>query len=245
MRTKTLLLAGAALAISLVASQAAPVYSQNVVGYANVPMLSGDTYLLTIPFQIGASNGANEVWPLSGGNPTVPDNSELLVWTGSGYQGYLSDSTSTTLWDDPNTYANVPPPALPVGIAFFLIPGGNVTSTFAGSVAVVINGTKSVSLLSGDTYLVASYVPYAGSVSLGTSTGGGPALNYANGLPDNTELLIWTGSGYTGYLSDSTSTSGWDDPNTYANIPAPTVAVAQGFFLIPGLNFTWTVGLGL
>jgi len=245
MRTKSLLLAGAALAFSLAVSQAAPVYSQNVVGYANVPMANAGTYLLTVPFQIGASNGANEIWPLSGGNPTIPDGSEILLWNGAGYNGYLSDSTSTTLWDDPNTYANVAAPAIPVGAAFFLIPGGNVTSTFAGSVAVPISGTKTVTLNNAVIYLLSCYIPYSGSVSAGTSTGGGPALTYANGLPDGTELLIWGGSGYTGYLSDSTSTTGWDDPNTYANVAAPTLNVAEGFFMIPGANFSWTVGLGL
>jgi len=239
MRTKTLLLAGAALAVSLATSQA----QQTVLGYANVPMVANGTYLLTIPFTVGVSNGANEVWPLSGGNPTIPDGSELLVWTGAGYNAYLSDSTSTTLWDDPNTYANLPAPALPVGSAFFLIPGANVTSTFAGSVAVVIGGTKGKALIANDTYLLACYIPYSGSVSVGTSAGGGPALNYANGLPDGSELLSWNGAGYNAYLSDSTSTTGWDDPNTYANLPAPIVGVGQGFFLIPGLNFTWTVGL--
>ena len=237
-------MAGVALAFSLATSQA-QVYSQNVVGYANVPMTSGGIYLLTTPFQIGVSNGANEVWPLiSPGNPSIPDSSELLLWNGSGYIGYYSDSTSTTLWDDAITYANVPPPVLPVGSAFFLVPSENVTSTFAGSVAVVINGTKSIPLTSGFIYMLSSYIPYSGSVSAGTSTGGGPNLSLAGtGLPDSSEVLVWTGAAYQGYYSDSTSTTLWDDAITYANVPAPAISVGQGFFLIPSGNFTWTQGL--
>jgi len=246
MRTKTLLLAGAALAISLAASQAAPVYSQNVVGYANVPMVNNTTYLLTIPFTIGSSNGANEIWPLSGGNPTIPDSSSLLVWNGAGYTGYLSDSQNPPyLWDDsggnPLSYS----PVIPVGQGFFLIPAGNVTSTFAGSVAVPIGGNKAVALLNNVTYLIASYVPYAGAVSAGNSAGGGLNLSGpGTGLPDSSSLLIWNGSGYTGYLSDAENPPAyWDDSGGNPLATAPSVSVAEGFFLIPGGNFTWTVGL--
>lgn len=245
MRTKSLLLAGAALALSLATSQATPVYSQNVVGYANVPMVNNSTYLLTIPFTIGNSNGANEVWPLSGGNPTIPDFSEMLIWNGAGYDGYLSDSSSGSLWDDLDYNALPGAPVIPVGGAFFMIPTANVTSTFAGSVAVPIGGSKTVTLLNNVTYMLSCYVPYSGAVNAGTSAGGGPALNAANGLPDFSELLIWNGGGYDGYLSDSGSGSGWDDLDYNALVTAPSIGVAQGFFLIPTGNFTWTVGLGL
>ncbi len=245
MRTKTLLLAGAALAFSLATSQA-QVYSQNVVGYANVPMVNNSTYLLTIPFNIGASNGANEVWPLSGGNPTIPDSSTLLVWNGSGYSPYLSDSQNPPyLWDDGNGNPLSYSPVIPVGQGFFLIPAGNVTSTFAGSVAVPIGANKPVALLNNVTYLIASYVPYSGAVSAGNSAGGGLNLSYpGTGLPDSSTLLLWNGSGYTPYLSDSQNPPGyWDDGNGNPLVTPPSVSVAEGFFLIPGGNFTWTVGL--
>jgi len=244
MRTKSLLLAGAALAISLVASQAAPVYSQNVVGYANVPMAGSATYLLTIPFQIGSSNGANEVWPLSGGNPTIPDFSTMLIWNGAGYNAYLSDSSSGSLWDDTDYNALPGAPVIPVGGAFFLIPSSAVTSTFAGSVAVPISGTKGTPLSGSVTYMMSCYVPYSGSVNAGTTAGGGPNLsNAGTGLPDFSTLLIWNGAGYAAYLSDSSSGSSWDDTDYNALVTAPTIGVAQGFFLIPSGNFTWTVGL--
>ena len=97
MRTKTLLIAAAALAAGLVSSQA-QVYSQNVVGYANVPAPVGNAnYLLTVPFVIGQSNGANEIWPLMSDNvtPTIPDGSFISIWNGLSYDTYESDSGSS------------------------------------------------------------------------------------------------------------------------------------------------------
>ena len=97
--------AAALLAAGIVSTQAqTPVYSQNVVGYASVATPSvGVNYMLSIPFAIGVSNGANEVWPLvSPGVPTLPDGSELLIWnpTTVSFTAYFSDSQSPTLWDD-------------------------------------------------------------------------------------------------------------------------------------------------
>ena len=85
MRTKTLLLTAAALlAAGITSTQAQPVYSQNVVGYASVATpAAGVNYLITVPFAIGVSNGANEIWPLVNGQPSLPDFSTILIWTGS------------------------------------------------------------------------------------------------------------------------------------------------------------------
>jgi hypothetical protein len=59
---KTLLMAAATLAAGVISSQAAGVYSQNIVGYVNVASpTAGNSYLLSVPFAIGVSNGANEV----------------------------------------------------------------------------------------------------------------------------------------------------------------------------------------
>ena len=242
MKAKTLLIAAAALAAGVISSQA-QVYSQNVVGYANVSTANGGTYLVTVPFKVGVSNGANEVYPLNGGVPSIPDFSTLLLWNGSGYTAYQSDSGSSSLWDDGNGNPIPNAPILPVGQGFFLIPSASTTNTFVGTVAVNV-GTSNVTVLAnGGTYLVAPVVPYGGSVTNGTSSGGGPALNAANGLPDFSTLLIWTGSSYTAYQSDSGSSSLWDDGNGNPIPNAPTINVGQGFFIIPSANFNWKVGL--
>jgi hypothetical protein len=243
MRTKTLLLSVAALlAAGIVSSQAQPVYSQNIVGYASVPTPNGGTYLITVPFVIGVSNGANEIWPVGGG---LPDFSELSIWNGAGYNNYLSDHTSPSGWDDAVSFNPVPAPTLPVGKGFFLIPSASTTNTFAGTVAVNVGTSNKTSLANGGTYLVGSAVPYAGAVTNGNpATGvGGLNLTLAGGLPDFSELSIWNGNGYNNYLSDHSSPSGWDDAVSFNPVPVPTVSVGQGFFIIPSGNFIWTVGL--
>jgi hypothetical protein len=77
-RTKTPLLAAAALFTAGYTSIQAQVYSQNVVGYANVvtPGNGGNNYLISVPFAMGVSNGANEIWP----NGALPDGSQILLW---------------------------------------------------------------------------------------------------------------------------------------------------------------------
>src|ERR1039457_1044177 len=57
MRTKTLLLSAAALlAAGFVSSQAQPVYSQNIVGYASVALTGGQYNMMAVPFDLGVSN---------------------------------------------------------------------------------------------------------------------------------------------------------------------------------------------
>lgn len=241
---KTLLMAAAALAAGVISSQAG-VYSQNIVGYANVPVANGGTYMLSIPFTVGSSNGANEIWPLSGGNPTLPDGSELLVWSVNKFVIYFSDSTSPSLWDDGSQSPINNAPILPVGQGFFLIPAGSVTNTFAGAISVSVGTSNVVALANGGTYALASAVPYAGSITNGNpATGtGGIGLSSLNGLPDGSELFIWNVNKFDIYFSDSTSPSLWDDGSQSPINTAPSIAVGQGFFLLPAGNWNWAVGL--
>jgi len=115
---KTLLIAAAALAASLISSQA-QVYSQNVVGYANISTTQvGANYLLAVPFKVGVSNGANEVF-----GSALPDFSTISTWSvaGNSYTVYYSDSGSPSGWDDVN-FGPVGAPIIPVGQGFFLEP---------------------------------------------------------------------------------------------------------------------------
>jgi hypothetical protein len=252
MRTKTLLLTAAALlAAGIASTQAQPVYSQNIVGYASIATPnSGVNYLITIPFAIGVSNGANEIWPLVAGVPSIPDGSSILIWSPSTvkFTSYLSDSGSPTLWDDNGGNPLSFSPVLPVGQGFFLNPAAaHVTNTFAGTIAINV-GTSNIMVLtnSGVNYLVGSVVPYAGAVTNGNNSTGGPNLSINGGLPDGSSLLLWNSATvrFTSYLSDSGSVSLWDD-NGGNPIPLPpTINVGQGFFLSPATpNFKWTVGL--
>jgi len=244
MKITTLLVAAVALTAGIIASKA-QVYSQNVVGYANVPTSGGNQYVLTVPFKVGVSNGANEIWPIISGTPTLPDGSFLELWTGTGFNVYISDSGSPSGWDDGN-FANLPgAPVVPVGAGFFLVPNASTTNTFVGAVAVNVGTSNVVSLAGGNQYLVAPSVPYGGSVTNGSPTtgAGGPGLSSLQGLPDGSYLELWNGTGYNVYISDSSSPSLWDDSN-FANLTtAPTISVGQGFFLIPNAGYSWKVGL--
>jgi len=235
---KTLLIAAAALAASLISSQA-QVYSQNVVGYANIATpTTGANYLLAVPFKVGVSNGANEIF-----GSQLPDFSTLLTWSVSGnsYTAYYVDSSSPSGWDDVD-FGPVGAPVLPVGQGFFVSPNGSVTNTIVGTVAINVGTSNVMSLpTSGANYLVGCVVPYAGSVTNGTSSGGGPNLN---GLPDFSTVLVWSVSGnsYTAYYADSGSPTLWDDVD-FGPIAPPNLTVGQGFFISPNGSATWTTGL--
>jgi hypothetical protein len=244
MRTKTLLMSAAARrAAGLGASPAQPVYSQNVVGYSAVatPGNGGINYLLSIPFQIGVSNGANEIWPAG-----LPDGTSVLIWDAntSSYTTLVANSGAPTGWFDPNAGTVVPAPVLPVGQGFFLNPPSPITNVFAGTIAVNV-GTSNNMVLNGNggiNFLVGCAVPYAGSVTNGTSSGGGPNLN---GLPDGSAVLIWdpANSSYSTVVANSGSPTGWFDPNAGIVAPPPSITVGEGFFLNPPTPYTWTTGL--
>jgi hypothetical protein len=131
MRTKTLLIAAAALAAGVLSTQAQPVYSQNVVGYVNqVIPGNGAQSLLVNPLQ-GTTNDAEQIiTSLQGGE-------NILLWTGGGYQvfnynaglkaqGYPSDwidgggaTIPGNIPDPANGVTWVPNPQISVGQAVF------------------------------------------------------------------------------------------------------------------------------
>jgi len=239
MRTKTLLLsAGALLAAGFVSSQAQPVYSQNIVGYASVTAPSAFT-LMCVPFNMGVSNGANEIF-----GTNLPDQTQILIWNpGSGK--YVTDYYDTQggygvapYWymSDDSTSTN--PPILAPGKGFFMLAPGGVTNTFAGVVAVNVGATNTQTLGSYFS-LVGSVVPAAGAVTNGL-------INLGSNLPDQTQVLIWNSA--TGkYITDYYDTQGgygvapyWymSDDSTPTNPPA--ISVGQGFFILPPGGGTWT-----
>jgi hypothetical protein len=207
--------------------------------------------MLSIPFAIGVSNGANEIWPVVGGVPTLPDSSQVLIWNPTAVQftTYLADSASPSGWDNNNGDPLPGAPTLPVGQGFFLNPAGPVTNVFAGTIAVNVGSSNKMTLASsGVNYLVGCVGPYAGAVTNGNPTtfAAVPNLSAAGGLPDSSQLLLWnpTSVNFTTYLSDSASPSGWDNNNGDPLPTPPSITVGQGFFLSPGsANFVWTVGL--
>ncbi|MDR3459813.1 MAG: hypothetical protein P4N60_20485 [Verrucomicrobiae bacterium] len=226
---KTLLIAAAALAASVISSQA-QVYSQNIVGYVNTPLPGGNhlTMIANPLIGSGGTNGAAQVLTgLTGGE-------NLFIWNGAGYYAYTFNGlgVGTGLgfpsdWTDPNGGAagSVPgdvydsgnqvywtlPPQLNQGQGAFLQnPNTSFTNTFVGT--VVLSNTAPIVLSGGNALkLVASTVPLGGSLE-----------NTNINLPfiGGENIFIWNGAGYYAYTFNGTGVgtglgfpSDYTDPN--------------------------------
>jgi hypothetical protein len=249
---KTLLIAAAALAAGVISSQA-QVYSQNVVGYANVPNPTGNkNYFMTVPFKIGASNGINEVFTALPTGVT----SYLLTWNGTGFDSYVYDDTdplglgSNVVWYNSDESAAITSfPTLPPGKGFVLIPGAPYTNTFAGTIAVTVGSSNVMNFpVANINYFVASPVPYAGSVTNGNDSGGGINLN---NLPTGVTsyVLKWNGAAFDSYVYDDTDPLGlgsnvvWYNADESAPSAPPTLNVGECFVFVPGGVYNWKTGL--
>jgi hypothetical protein len=218
---KTLLIAACALAASVISSQA-QVYSQNIVGYVNLP-LNGGYNLIENPLSTGATNGLNEIFP------NVQDGDTFLKFNGVGYDQVLYSPFwqgiygQPTPWLDANTFTSVPIPTFAPGTGFFYYnAGASNTVTLTGSVKMA-----STNGLSGAYNMVGSVLPVGGSVT-----------NVIWNLQpnDGDVYLTYNGSGYAQVLyspfwqSIYSQPTPWLDPNTFTTVPAPSLSVGQGFF---------------
>jgi hypothetical protein len=109
MKTKTLLIAAATLAVGVVGSQAA-VYSANVVGYVNVVLNPTNFTCITVPVDYDGSGTNNQVSLIIGTN--LPVGTSIQSWT-SGSVGFNSPNifgpttkNSTPHWTTPNAIYN-------------------------------------------------------------------------------------------------------------------------------------------
>ena len=249
MKSKTLLIAVAALAAGVISSQA-QVYSQNIVGYANVVnSVGGQNYFMAVPFKVGSSNGINEVF--AGG---LPSPSYLNVWNGSGFDVYVYDNTdpaslgTDVVWYQSDDFTALSTfPKLPVGAGFVLNPAGAWTNTFAGAIPVNVGTSNNMTLAAGgQNYFIGCAVPYGGSVTNGNSSTGGPNLN---NLPSPSYVNFWNGAGFTVYVYDNTDPASlgtdvvWYQSDDFTPTAPPNITVGQAFVLNPAGPYTWTTGL--
>jgi hypothetical protein len=181
MRTKTLLIAAAALAVSAGISMA-QTYSQNVVGYVNLTLGPTGYTAVTIPLDADGTGSNNPVLTVVGTN--VPNGTYVQTWNGSSYgtPNTFGPTTKNTIphWTTPG--ANYNP-----GIGLFVNNPSNfpVTVTIVGT---VLQGNLTNAAVTAAGYsLVGSQFPVQGGV---TTTYG-----Y---VPVNTDyVLTWTGSGFS------------------------------------------------
>lgn len=218
MRTKTLLLAGAALAFSLATSQA-QVYSANVVGYTTVVLPAGPSYtLLASPFDDGNGNkGTNWLDP----NNTLPGKTAISTFSG----GVFNTGTKIgSAWNANSANILIPP-----GTGFFVfLPATQttpITNTFVGTVIVPSGGSITNTIPTGYS-LWGSPIPYAGDLILDTT-------NIAFGkllVTGKDAISIWTGTAYS--TATYLAATGWNTTN------ASPLTVGAGFFVFQKGNYS-------
>jgi hypothetical protein len=201
---KTLLIAAAALAASVISSEA-QVYSQNIVGYVN-QTFANEAYVLTgTPLQV-VSNINNAELVL----PAIQGGDSLLLFNGAGFDTYTYLAPGS--WLGPVGVG--PAPTLNAGAPFFYLnsSGNGETNTFVGSVTT----TNSETLPNGYE-LAASVAPVAGPID---------STNFNLPFQGGDSVLLFNGNGYDTYTF--LAPGSWLGPVGVG--PAPSINVAEAFF---------------
>ncbi len=224
MRTKTLLIASAALAAGILASSA-QTYSQNIVGYVTQKIQPGYN-LLVCPVAVTSSNNAEQVFPNLQGGDTI------ALWdpVGQGYVFYLY--TGPDAWLSALDYSSVNAPLLPVGQGFFYNnSSGVVTNTCAGT--VILGNTNT---------LVSGYNLIGSTPPIGVSTIDSTNINITFNAGDTVSTFDAVAQSYSFYLNVGTGT--WLNGLDYSSVDAPSLNVGQGFYYNnSGSAVTWTQNL--
>jgi len=158
MRTKSLLIAAAALTAGLLSAQAQNVYSINIVGYVNTTLKGGKFNLIANPLDDGKGNQLTNLFP------TMAKGSSIQIWNGSGFNGA---TRSASAW---STNFAIPP-----GTAVFVQPNsGDITNTFVGS---VVPSPATNALPFGQFVMIGSKLPIGGTLNNDTNFGLGNTLS--------------------------------------------------------------------
>jgi hypothetical protein len=217
MKSKTLLIAAAALVAGVISSEA-QVYSVNVVGYANVAIQGGvgKYTLISNPFDDGNGNQLTNVVA------SLPAGSQVLVWGGTTYVPF---NNLAGVWQ--NTQ-------LPPGVGFFVRNGNGVankpgiTNTFVGNVIVNSGGSITNTVPVGYT-LWGSPIPYAGNLATAATTAGDTSLNVGASLSKGSQVLGWNPAAQT-YVPSTKIAGTWN--------ATVAVNVGDGFFIKEATNPT-------
>lgn len=227
MRTKTLLIAVAALAAAVTSSHAQTVYSQNVVGYVNIGLNPGG-YELASPALDADGTGTNgTISTVIGTN--VVKGTTVLVFNGSGYDS-LEFAPITkggaNVWEE-NGVAT-PSYPLNVGEGFWI---SDPTDTNLTEVGTVMSGTVTNAYFPpAATYgLLASPIPYGGDITTN--------LNYVANKGDT--ILTYNGTGYTSFQYAPITKGGANVWEVNGVAQDPQISPGQGFWLLPAAANTW------
>lgn len=222
-------MAAATLAAGLISSQAG-VYSQNIVGYVNIPAAKGFNNIAN-PLDCG--NSLTNIVPPG----STWDFTTVNIWNGTGFTTYTIDSSFPTGVADPGDSFGVASPTIKPGQAFFFYNNTGVSNslTVVGSVHVdaAATGLQTVGTATNSLGTVpqlqfyGSVIPVGGALgSIGFPTNG-PADFTTVSVPNINALGNITG--FTAYTVDS-SLGGWADPSDSFAVAGPVIPVGSGFF---------------
>ena len=195
MRTKTLLIAAAALVAGVISSEA-QVYSANVVGYVDVvitgaPVATNSYTLISNPLDDG--NG-NQLTNIVGG---LPAGSSVTTWAGTVFNTPIGKTAGG--WSGSVS--------LPPGVGFFVKNGKAspasppYTNVFVGNV-VCLSGAYVTNVLVLGYNLCGSMVPYAGDLTTDTTN-----LNLQ--VPAQSSLTDWNPTTQTYDTPVGKTAGGW------------------------------------
>jgi hypothetical protein len=247
MRTKTLLIAtAAALAAGIISSHAQAVYSQNIVGYVNIPAKSGYVNIAN-PLDSGANTLTNVI-----NNSTGQWNyAYAYIFNGTGYTIYTLDNTVSTGVADANDNNAVTAPIINPGQAFFFYNNTGISNVITAVGTVHVDASASGSQTVGSSTNILTSSPqlnfYGSKIPVGGGLGSVLQFPATNGTADFAYVQIpniSSGgqiSGFTTYTVDS-SLGGFADQNDNNAVPEPIIPVGSGFFFYDNLGHTvpWT-----
>jgi hypothetical protein len=220
MKTKTLLIAAAALAAGVMSSQA-QVYSQNIVGYVNINLTNGVLTSAATPLDLDGTGTNNTVTTAIGTN--LPSGTVIYVFNGSGYDTLTfapATKGGTPVWSNP-VYPLNP------GDGYFILPSATTTLTYTGDVLQGVLTNVYVPA-AGSIWLVASQAPLAGGVET--------TLGYPANSGDVIYIYDAGTSAYNTYTFAPASKGGtpvWSPSE-------PQIAVGQSFWLQTAQTTVWT-----
>jgi hypothetical protein len=240
MRTKTLLAAAAALALSLAASQATPVYSANVVGYVNIPVTNNVITAVAPALDLDGT-GVNNTVATVFTAPAIGDT--VYVFNGTGYDivsysvvrsGHSPNYTYTTNWFfNGNLASNYP---VNPGEGLFYLSTNDETITIVGTVMQKTNLVNAYFPTAGNVALLSSIAPISGGLT--SVLGYNPTTNDTVYIYDNNQYDIYN---YTvvraGHSPNYTYTTNWFENG---NQVEPVINVGQSFWLLSASTTNWT-----
>jgi hypothetical protein len=219
MRTKLILSAVAALAVSL-ASSMAQTYSANVVGYVTLITAANQYAAIENPLNLDGVNSLTNILA------TAPKGTKVQIWNGAGYNQAARALFGAGAWNV-GAETNILSP----GVGFFINTPSAWTNTFVGTVIPNRNATNTVVFTGGILYMVGSVLPVSGTITNAADQGTN-ALNLGATMPKGTKIQIWNGNGYDQYARALFGAGTWSGN--------PTIQIGQSFFLNPGSTTNWS-----